>query len=110
MEKFHKLEHLHSIAITQSLIQNIMRSLPLEVRPSFNNLFTTFREQSPDNILAPNTFSFLAQFVNKLKKIYQSNPSLYDLDSTPSSKGVKLTRHGPPNPKPKPRPSTLLWS
>ena len=70
------MEHLYSVAITQSLIQNIMRSLPLEVRPSFNDQFTLFQKQSPDNILASNTFSFLAQFVNKLKNSYQSNPSL----------------------------------
>ena len=103
MAEFHKLEHLHSIIITQSLIQNSMRfRFPLEAKPSFNDQFTMFREQSPDNILAPNTFSFLAQFVNKLKKSYQSNPSLYDLDSTPSSIGVKLVRYGPPNSKSKP--------
>ena len=105
MEEFHELEHLHSIAITQSLIQNIMRSLPLEVRPSFNDQFTTLREQNPSNVLAMNTFSFLAKFVNKLKKNYQSNPSLYNLKHTPSSIGVKLTRHEPPNSKPKPQPS-----
>ena len=76
MGQFQKLEHLRSVAITQSLNQNIMKSLPLEVRSSFNDQFTLFQEQSPDNILAPNTFSFLAQFDNKLKKNYQSNPNV----------------------------------
>ena len=103
MEQFYKLEHFHSVAITQSLIQNIIRSLPLKVRPSLNKQFNSFQRQSPDHILAPNTFSFLAQIVIELKKNYQANSSLYDLDFSPASIGVKLTRHEPLNSKSKPQ-------
>ena len=60
--------NLHSDALTQSLVQNIMRSLPLEVRPSFNNQFTQFQELNADNVQPPTTFLFLAQYVNKLPK------------------------------------------
>ena len=67
MENFHNKENLHSVAITQSLVQNIMRSLPMEVRPSFNEQFSKFREQCPDNVRPPATFLFLAQFVDKLE-------------------------------------------
>ena len=102
MTEFHKLENLYSVALTQSLVHNIMRSLPLEVRPSFNEQFNQFQEQDPDNVQPPATFMFLAQFVNKLKRSYQANPSLYDLDSIPSSIGVKPVRHGPPIVKNKP--------
>ena len=90
------------VAITQFLVQNTMRRLPLKVRPSFNYQFAIFQEQDPENILAPNTFSFLAQFLIKLKKNNQSNPRLFDLDSTPSIKGVKIVRQGTFNPKAKP--------
>ena len=42
----------------------------------------------------PDTFLFLAQFVDKLEKNYRSNLYLYDLNLTPSSIGVKLIRQG----------------
>ena len=60
------MENLHSVTLTQTLIQNIMRSLPMEVRSSFNNQFMEFRSKDPDNVRSPATFSFLAQYVNKL--------------------------------------------
>ena len=60
-----------------------MRSLPMEVRSSFNNQFMEFRNQDPDNVCPPATFLFLAQYVNKLEKNYQSNPSLFDLNFSP---------------------------
>ena len=103
MEQFHKLEHLHSVAITQSMIQSIMKSLPTEVRSSFNEQFNSFKKQNPDHILAPNTFSFLAQFVIELKGHYQDNPNLYDLDLSPASIGVKATRPEPHKPNSKPQ-------
>ena len=103
MEQFHKLEHLHSVAITQSMIQSIMKSLPTEVRSSFNEQFNSFKRQNPDHVLAPNIFSFLAQFVIELKGNYQDNPHLYDLDLSPASIGVKATRPEPPKPNSKPQ-------
>ena len=105
MTEFHKQENLYSVAITQSLIQNILRSLPLEVRPTFNEQFTQFQEQDPDNVRPPATFSFLARYVNKLKKSYQSNPNLYDLELKSLSIGIKPVRPAPTNTKPKPRSS-----
>ena len=101
MTEFHKLENLHNVALTQSLVKNIMRSLPLEVRPSFNDQLSQFREKDQDNVQAPATFFFLAQFVNKLKKSYQSDPGLYDLDIQPLSIGVKPVRPVPINSKPR---------
>ena len=50
MENFHNKENLHSVALTQSLVQNIMKSLPMEVRPSFNDQFSRFHKQCLDNV------------------------------------------------------------
>ena len=36
IQQFHNVEDLHSVALTQPLVQNIMRSLPLDGRLSFN--------------------------------------------------------------------------
>ena len=38
MQNFHDKEDLNNVALTQLLVQNIMKSLPSEVRPSFNDL------------------------------------------------------------------------
>ena len=57
-----------------------MRSLPLEVRLSFNDQFMNFRSLDPSNVRPPAMFSFLAQYVSKIKKNYRSNPSLFDLN------------------------------
>jgi len=92
MENLHNKENLLSVAITQSLVQNIMKSLPMEVRPSFNEQFAKFRKQSPDNVRPPATFLFLAQFVDELEKNYRSTPYLYDLDLALSNIGVKVVR------------------
>ena len=70
------MENLHNIAITQTLIQNIMRSLPMEVRPSFNDQFVKFRNQNPDNVQTSATFEFLANHVNEIERNYRSNPYL----------------------------------
>ena len=70
MQNFHDKEDLHSVALTQTLVQNIMKSLPLEVRPSFNEQFSKFRDQFPANVQPPATFLFLAKFLEKLEKNY----------------------------------------
>ena len=49
MQNFHDKEDLHTVALTQLLVQNIMKSLPSEVRPSFNDQFSKFRKQCPAN-------------------------------------------------------------
>ena len=102
MENFHDKEDLHSVAITQSLVQNIMKSLPMEVRPSFNEQFSKFRKQCPANVRPPATFLFLAQFVDELEKNYQSTPFLYDLDLNPSYVGINVVRQEVSRPKPQP--------
>ena len=48
-----------------------------------------FRNQCAANIRTTATFSFIAQFVNKLEN-YMSIPVLYNTDTTPASVGVKL--------------------
>ena len=83
IQQFHDVEDLHSATSTQSLVQNIMRSLPMEVRSSFNDQFMEFRGKDPANVRPPATFLFLAKYVNKLEKNYRSNPSLFYLDRQP---------------------------
>ena len=70
MQNFHNKEDLHRVALTHSLEQNIMKSLPLEVGPSFNDQFSKFCKQCPANVQPPSTFLFLAQFVDELEKNY----------------------------------------
>ena len=82
MQQFFDMEDLHSVTLTQVLVQNIMRSLPLEVKSSFNEKYAHFRDLRPANVRPPTTFNFLAQFVCKIEKNYRANPSLYDLDQT----------------------------
>ena len=67
-----------------------MRSLPMEVRSSFNDQYMEFRIKDHANVRPPGTFLFLAQYVIKLEKNYQSNPSLFDLDLLPMNVGIKL--------------------
>ena len=97
MQQFFNLEDLHSVTLTQPLVQNIMRSLPLEVKPSFNEKYADFRDLCPANVRPPIMFSFLAQFVYKMEKNNRANPSLYDLEQTINCVGVKPVKYGPPN-------------
>ena len=81
----------------------------MELRSSFKDQFMEFKNQDPDNVQPPATFSFLAQYVNKLEKNYQSNPSLFDMNFSPINIGIKPVRYRSPNVKPKPpRPSTAF--
>ena len=105
MSQFHKLEHLHGVAITRNLNSNIMRSLPSEVRPTFNEKYTSFHRQDPGNVMAPKTFEFLAQYVDEVRRNYQADPSLFDLELKSLSIEVKPVRPAPINTKPKPRSS-----
>ena len=47
-----------------------MRSLPMELRPSFNDQFVIFRKQNPDNVQTSATFEFLANYVNEIERNY----------------------------------------
>ena len=59
IKQFHDAENLHSVALTQTLVQNVMRSRPIEVGSSFNDQLMEFRGQDPDNVRPSATFSFL---------------------------------------------------
>ena len=107
IQQFHDVENLHSVALTQTLVQNIMRSLPSDGRSSFNKQFMHFGSLDPNNVRPPATFLFLAQYVNKLEKHYQSNPSLYNLDSSLTNVGIKAVCYETSNAKPKPPAETL---
>ena len=97
IQQFHNAEDLHSISLIQPLIQNIMRSLPLEVRLIFTNQFMEFRRQYPANVRPPAcTFLFLAQFVNKLEKSYWLNPSLFNLNYSLAKREIEPLRYGHP--------------
>ena len=102
MQNFHDNEDHHSVALAQPLVQNIMKSLPSEVRPSFNDQFSKFHKQCPANVQPPATFRFLAQFVEEFGKNYLSTPYLYDLDLSPLSVGVNVVRQGTSKPNPQP--------
>ena len=95
------MEDLHSVALTQPLVQNIMRSLPLDGRSSFNKKFMHFHSLDPSNVRPPAKFLFLAQYVNKIEKHFQSNPSLYNLDFSLANVGIKAVRYEASNAKPK---------
>ena len=69
VQQFHKVKNLHNVAITQTLTHNIIRSLPRELRQSFNDQFVMFRRQNPDNIQNSATFEFLANYVNEIEPI-----------------------------------------
>ena len=47
MQQFHDVEDLHSVALTKSLTDHIMRSLPSELSTSFTDQFMTFRGKTP---------------------------------------------------------------
>ena len=70
MQEFFGLENPHNVTLTQQQVQNIMRSLPLEVKPSINEKYADFRDLRPENVRSPITFGFLAQFVYKMEKNY----------------------------------------
>ena len=42
IQQFHDLEDLHSVALTQNLVHNIIRSLLIEGRSAFNSEFSHF--------------------------------------------------------------------
>ena len=66
IQQFRDVKYLHNLALPPALVQNIMRSLPLDGRSSFNEQFMHFRSLDPGNVRSPATFLFLAQYVNKL--------------------------------------------
>ena len=64
IQQFHDVENLHSVALTQHLIQSIIRRIPLEVKANFNERYMKFCNENADNIRPPASFAFIAQFVN----------------------------------------------
>ena len=96
IQQFHNVEDLNNVALTPNLVQNVMRSLPMEVMSSFNDQFMEFRSKDPANVRSLATFKFLAQYVNKLEKNYRSNPTLFDRNFSPMNVGIKPVRYGSP--------------
>ena len=78
VKQFHNTHVIYSVTLTPNLNQYIMKSFPTEVRASFNEKYMEFREIDPDNVMAPATFLFIAQFVSRVEHQYRNNPSLFD--------------------------------
>ena len=74
------------------------RSLPMEVR-SFNDQFMEFRGQclTSSHYLIPYTVCVQVNLKN-----YQSNPSLFDINYSPASIGIKPVGYGPCSAKTRP--------
>ena len=70
IQQFHAVDDLYNIAITPSLVHNIMRNLPDGMMTSFNDQFKEFRNKDPANVRSPATFKFISQFVSKTEKHY----------------------------------------
>ena len=65
------MEDLRSVSLTQHLIQNIMRSLPMEVRSSFKDQYMEFQGKDPANVRP------LATFLYKGHNVVFQSQSLY---------------------------------
>ena len=85
---------LYNAVLTPDLNSNIIRSLPLELRITFNNKYTAFINLDPDNICSPAVFKFLNQYVENLNNSYKANPMLIDVRLSPMNVGVKPVRFG----------------
>ena len=60
MEEYHSIETLYNTVLTQDLNINIIRSLPMELRISFNDKCIAFINlDSDNNICSPAVFKFL---------------------------------------------------
>ena len=67
MKEYHSIENLYNAVLTPDLNTNIIRSLPIELRISFNNKYSLFINLDADNnIHSPAVFKFLNQFVENL--------------------------------------------
>ena len=62
MKEYHSIETLYKAVLTPDLNTNIIRSLPIVLRISFNDKYTAFINLDTDNnISSPAAFKFLNQ-------------------------------------------------
>ena len=83
--------------LTPDLNTNIIRSLPIELRISFNDKYTAFINLDADNnIRSPAVFKFLNQYVENLNDSFKANPMLFDVGLSPMNIGMKPVRYEVP--------------
>ena len=76
-ERISAIETLYNTVLTPDLNTNIIRSLPIELRISFNKKYTAFINLDTDNnIRSPAVFKFLNQYVENLNNSFKANPKL----------------------------------
>ena len=83
VQEYHPRGILYNPVLTPDLNSNIIRSLPMELRITFNDKYTTFINLDPDNICSPAVFKFLNQCVENLNNSYKTNPMLFVVGSSP---------------------------
>ena len=83
IKDFHNIENLHSLTLTHHLNNKIIKCLPDELSPYFNEQFMDFRGLDPNNVRAPATFQFLSRYMYKLERNYSANPALFDVNFCP---------------------------
>ena len=74
IKQFHNLEDLHSVVLTQHLVQKIMRSLPMEVQLSFNNQSMEFRGKQSSQCQSPCHVPIPCQVCEQAGEELPSNP------------------------------------
>ena len=94
VQEYHPIGTLHNSVLTPNLNSNIIRTLPMELRISFNKKYTAFFNLDPDNnICSPAVFKFLNLYVEDLNNSYKANPMLFDTGLSPMYVGVKPVRY-----------------
>ena len=63
VQEYHPRGILYNTVFTPDLNSNIIRSLPMELRITFNDKYTAFINLDPDNICSPAVFKFLNQYM-----------------------------------------------
>ena len=58
VQEYHPCGILYNAVLTPDLNSNIIRSLPMELRITFNDKYTTFINLDPDNICSPACSNF----------------------------------------------------
>ena len=80
MKEYHSIETLFNTVLTPDLNTNIIRSLPIKLRISFNNKYTAFFNLDTDNnICSPAVFKFLNQYVENLNDSFSFSMLVYHL-------------------------------
>ena len=83
-----------STHFTPDLNNNIIRSLPIELRISFNDKYTAFINLDTDNnIRSPAVFKFLNQYVENLNNSFKAYHLLLDVGLSPMNVEMKPARY-----------------